>query len=125
MARGKFTSLELQIMQALWDRGPICLRDIQESFPESNRPAYTTVQTTAYRLERKNAVRRVRKIGNADIFEAAVSRSAAQNRLIEGLLALFGGRTQPMIAHLIESGRLTLDDVEQARKAVRKLAKKG
>lgn len=125
MTKEKFTPLELQIMQALWDRGPICVRDIQESFAERDRPAYTTVQTTIYRLERKKAVRRVRKIGNADIFEAAVSRSAAQSRLIDELLGLFGGRTQPMIAHLIESGKLTLDDVEQARKTLRKLAKKG
>ena len=125
MAQAKFTPLETQIMQALWDRGPICIRDVQESFPEGNRPAYTTVQTTVYRLERKQAVRRVRKIGNADIFEAAVPRSAAQNRLIDDLLGLFGGRTQPMIAHLIESGKLTLDDVEEARKTLRKMAKKG
>jgi predicted transcriptional regulator len=83
------------------------------------------VQTTTYRLERKKSVRRVRKIGNADIFEAAVSRSAAQNRLIDDLLSLFGGRTQPMIAHLIESGKLTLNDVDEARKALRKIAKKG
>jgi BlaI family transcriptional regulator, penicillinase repressor len=125
MAQAKFTPLELQIMQALWDRGPICVRDIQASFPERNRPAYTTVQTTVYRLEHKQAVRRVRKIGNADIFEATVSRSAAQSRLIDDLLGLFGGRTQPMIAHLIESGKLTLDDVEEARKVLRKMAKKG
>jgi BlaI family transcriptional regulator, penicillinase repressor len=125
MAQGKFTPLELQIMQALWDRGPVCIRDIQESFPESTRPAYTTVQTTIFRLEGKKAVRRVRKIGNAHIFEAVVSRGAAQSRLIDDLLGLFGGRTQPVIAHLIESGKLTLDDVEEARKTLRNLAKKG
>lgn len=124
MAQAKFTSLELQIMQALWDRGPICVRDIQESFPEKNRPAYTTVQTTIYRLEGKKAVRRVRKIGNAHIFEAVVSRDAAQGRLIDDLLGLFGGRTQPVMAHLIESGKLTLDDVEEARKTLQKLAKR-
>jgi BlaI family penicillinase repressor len=121
----KFTPLELQIMQALWDRGPVCVRDIQESFPEKTRPAYTTVQTTIYRLERKEAVRRVRKIGNAHIFEAVVTCGAAQTRLIDELLSLFGGRTQPVMAHLIESGKLTLDDVEEARKALHKLAKKG
>jgi BlaI family transcriptional regulator, penicillinase repressor len=125
MAQGKFTPLELQIMQALWDRGPICIRDIQESFPEDKRPAYTTVQTTIFRLEGKKAVRRVRKIGNAHIFEAVVSRGVAQSRLIDDLLGLFGGRTQPVIAHLIESGKLTLDDVEEARKTLRNLAKKG
>src|SRR5579872_1690527 len=125
MALGKFTPLELQIMQALWDRGPVCIRDIQESLPEPHRPAYTTVQTTIYRLERKKAVRRVRKIGNAHIFEAVVSRGAAQTRLIDDLLGLFGGRTQPVMAHLIESGKLTLDDVEEARRALLKPAKKG
>jgi BlaI family penicillinase repressor len=125
MTQAKFTPLELQIMQALWDRGPVCIRDIHESFSESNRPAYTTVQTTIFRLEGKKAVRRVRKIGNAHIFEAVVSRGAAQSRLIDELLGLFGGRTQPVMTHLIESGKLTLDDVEEARKTLRKLAKKG
>ncbi|MGD0499928.1 MAG: BlaI/MecI/CopY family transcriptional regulator [Bryobacteraceae bacterium] len=124
MAHAKFTSLELGIMQALWDGGAICIRDIQQSFPERDRPAYTTVQTTVYRLEKKQAVRRVRKISNAHIFEAVVSRGAAQSRLIDDLLDLFGGRTQPVMAHLIESGKLTLEDVEEARKALRKQAKK-
>jgi BlaI family penicillinase repressor len=124
MTPAKFTPLELQIMQALWDHGPVCIRDIQESLPESNRPAYTTVQTTVFRLEGKQAVRRVRKIGNAHIFEAVVSRDAAQSRLIDELLGLFGGRTQPVMTHLIESGKLTLDDVEEARKTLRGLAKK-
>lgn len=124
MRQGKFTPLELQIMRALWDRGPVCIRDIQESLPESNRPAYTTVQTTIFRLEGKKAVRRVRKIGNAHIFEAVVPRSAAQSRLIDELLGLFGGRPQPVMTHLIESGKLTLDDVEEARKTLRNLAKK-
>ena len=125
MAQAKFTPLELQIMQALWDRGPVCIRDIQESIPEPSRPAYTTVQTTIFRLEAKKAVRRVRKIGNAHIFEAVVSRGDAQSRLIDDLLGLFGGRTQPVMTHLIEAGKLTLDDVEEARKTLRKLAKKG
>lgn len=125
MAQAKFTPLELQIMQALWDRGPICIRDIQEAFPESDRPTYTTVQTTIYRLEGKQAVRRVRKIGNAHIFEALVTRGAAQSKFIDDLLRLFGGRTQPVMEHLIEAGKLTLDDVEEARKTLRKLEKKG
>ena len=124
MAALKFTKLELRIMQALWDRGAIPIREIQEAFPEQDRPSYTTVQTTVYRLEGKKAVRRVRKISNAHIFEATVSRHAAQRRLIDDLLAFFGGRTQPVMAHLIESGRLTLDDVREAEKAVKKLAKK-
>jgi predicted transcriptional regulator len=119
----KLTKLELQIMEALWTLGPSCIRDVQQFFPAEGRPAYTTVQTTIYRMEGKKAVRRVRKISNAHIFEAVVSREAAQSRLIDDLLGLFGGRTQPVMAHLIDSGRLTLDDVEEARKALRKLAK--
>ena len=123
MATPKFTQLELQIMQVLWDRGAVPIRDIQEAFPERGRPSYTTVQTTVYRLEAKKAVRRVKKIGNAHIFEAVVSRNAAQGRLIDDLLGLFGGRTQPLMAHLVESGKLTLDDVREAQHALRKLAK--
>ena len=121
----KLGKLELQIMEALWNLGPCCIRDVQQFFPEEGRPAYTTVQTTIYRMEGKKAVRRVRKISNAYIFEAVISREAAQSKLIDDLLGLFGGRTQPVMAHLIESGKLTLDDVEEARKALRKLAKKG
>jgi BlaI family penicillinase repressor len=124
MAQTKFTRLELQIMQALWDNGKASIREIQEAFPEPDRPAYTTVQTTVYRLEAKNAVRRVKKISNAHIFEAVVSRNAAQTRLIDELLGLFGGRTQPVMAHLIESGRLTLDDVKSAEQTLRRLSKK-
>jgi BlaI family penicillinase repressor len=123
MAALKFTKLELQIMQALWDRGPVSIREIQETFPGQDLPSYTTVQTTVYRLEGKKAVRRVKKIGNAHIFEAVVSRNAAQRRLIDDLLGLFGGRTQPIMAHLVESGKLTLDDVKEAQTALRKLAK--
>jgi BlaI family transcriptional regulator, penicillinase repressor len=124
MALPKLTRLELQIMEALWIRGTASIREIQEAFPEPDRPAYTTVQTTVYRMERKKALRRVKKISNAHIFEATVSRHAAQRRLIDDLLAFFGGRTQPVMAHLIESGKLTLDDVREAEKAVKKLAKK-
>lgn len=123
MRTQKFTKLELQIMQALWDGGAISIREIQEAFPERNRPSYTTVQTTVYRLEDKGAVRRVKKIGNAHIFEAVVSRNAAQRRLIDDVLNFFGGRTQPVMAHLIESGKLTLDDVKEAEKTLRKLQK--
>jgi predicted transcriptional regulator len=120
----KLTKLELQIMEALWNRGAASIREIQEAFPERDRPAYTTVQTTMYRMERKKVLRRVKKISNAHIFEAVVSRHAAQRRLIDELLSLFGGRTQPVMAHLIESGKLTLEELEEAKKAVRKLAKK-
>ena len=121
----KLTKLELQIMEALWTHGLCSIREIQQAFPEPGRPAYTTVQTTVYRMEGKKALRRVKKISNAHIFEAAVSREDAQSRLIDDLLGLFGGRTQPVMAHLIESGKLTLDDVAEARKALRKLARKG
>jgi len=124
MATPKFTKLELQIMQALWERGTLSIREIQETFPERDKPSYTTVQTTVYRLEGKNAVRRVKKISNAHIFEAVVSRQSAQRRLIDDLLALFGGRTQPVMSHLIESGKLTLEDVKEAEKALKKLERK-
>src|ERR1700736_465081 len=124
MIKPKLTKLELQIMDALWSGGALSIREIQEAFPERDRPAYTTIQTTVYRLEGKNAVRRAKKISNAHIFEAVISRNAAQGRLIDELLSLFGGRTQPVMAHLIESGRLTLDDVHQAEKALRQLARK-
>lgn len=123
MATSKFTRLELRIMQALWDRGSVSIREIQEAFPEPDRPSYTTIQTTVYRLEAKKAVRRVKKISNAHIFEAVVSRNAAQRRLIDDLLGFFGGRTQPIMAHLVESGKLTLEDVKEAQNALRKLAK--
>lgn len=123
MPQPKLTKLELQIMEVLWSKGTASIREIQESFPEKDRPAYTTVQTTVYRLEGKKAVRRVKKISNAHIFEAAVSRNAAQRRLVDDLLGLFGGRTQPVMAHLIESGRLTLEDVKEAEKTLRKLEK--
>ena len=124
MADPKLSKLELQIMETLWTRGSASIREIQESFPEKKRPAYTTIQTTVYRLESKKAVRRVKKVGNFHIFEAAVSRDIAQRKLIDDLLALFGGRTQPVMAHLIESGRLTLADVKEAEKTLRKLEKK-
>jgi BlaI family penicillinase repressor len=118
----KLTKLELQIMEALWTRGPCSVREIQESFPAKKRPAYTTVQTTVYRLEGKKALRRVKKIATALIFEAAVSREAAERRLIDDLLGLFGGRSRPIMAHLIESGTLTLEDVRAAEKTLMKLA---
>jgi len=123
MALPKLTKLELQIMEALWSRGASSIREIQEAFPEIDRPAYTTVQTTVYRLEAKKVLCRVKKISNAHIFEAVISRNAAQNRLIDELLGLFGGRTQPVMAHLIESGKLTMDDVQEAGKALRRLAR--
>ena len=124
MAEPRLSKLEFEIMEALWNHGDCSIREIQEAFPAGDRPAYTTIQTTVYRLEAKNIVRRVRKVGNFHIFAARVSRSAAQRRLIDDLLALFGGRGQPVMAHLIESGKLTLEDVKEAEKALKKLDKK-
>ena len=124
MPKPRLSRLELQIMDALWAHGALSVREIQEAFAEKNRPAYTTVQTIVYRLEAKKAIRRVKKIGNAHIFEAAISRASAQRRLIDELLAFFGGRSQPVMAHLIETGKLTLEDVQQAEQTLRKLAKK-
>jgi BlaI family transcriptional regulator, penicillinase repressor len=120
----KLSRLEFQIMEALWTQGELSIREIQEAFSSRRRPAYTTIQTTVYRLEAKGNVRRVRKLGNFHIFAAAISRDAAQRRLIDDLLALFGGRSQPVMAHLIESGKLTMDDVKEAEKALRKLERK-
>ena len=124
MALPRLTKLELQIMDALWNLGASSVREIQEAFAEKDRPAYTTVQTMVYRLEAKKAIRRVKKIGNAHIFEAAISRNAAQRRLIDELLSFFGGRPQPVVAHLVETGKLTLDDVQEAEQLIRKLSKK-
>ncbi len=114
MAPGNFGKLELRILEALWARGACSVREVQEAFPAKKRPAYTTIQTIMYRLEAKNALRRVRKIGNAHIFEAAVSRDIAHRRVIDNLLGLFGGRAQPVMAHLIESGKLTRKDLKEA-----------
>lgn len=124
MVLPKLTKLELQIMEALWSRGALSIREIQEAFPEKDRPAYTTIQTTVYRLEGKRALRRVRKISNAHIFEAVVSRRAARGKLIDELLGLFGGKAQPVMAHLVESGKLTLKDVQETEELLRKLAAK-
>jgi len=124
MALPKLTKLEHQIMEALWNRGVSSVREIQGAFPDKDRPAYTTVQTMVYRLEAKKAIKRVKKIGNAHVFDAAISRSAAQRRLIDELLSFFGGRIQPVVAHLIESGKLTLDDVDEAKRTLRRLARK-
>ena len=124
MTAPKLTKLEMKVMEALWAAGPASVREIQESFPVKDRPAYTTVQTLVYRLEGKKAVRRVKKIGNAHIFEAAISRSGAQHRLIDELLSFFGGKSQPVMARLIETGQLTLEDVKEAEQLLRELEKK-
>jgi len=124
MAAPKLSKLEFQIMEALWNKGESSIRDLQEAFPEKRRPAYTTIQTTVYRMEAKEVVRRVKKIGNFHVFAASITRDAAQRRLIDDLLALFGGRTQPVMAHLVESGKLTLEDVKEAEVALRRLSHK-
>ena len=124
MPQPKLTRLELRIMETLWSKGPSSIRELQEAFPESGRPAYTTVQTVVYRLEFKKAVRRTSKVSNAHVFEAVVSRSSAQHRMIDDLVALFGGKPLPIMAHLIESGRLTPEEVREAQRALRNLAKK-
>jgi BlaI family transcriptional regulator, penicillinase repressor len=123
MPSPKLTKLELRIMEVLWSRGPISIREVQEAFPKVRRPAYSTIQTTIYRLEKKKSVRRIRKIGNAHIFEALISRSSAQRRFIDELLSLFGGM-QPVMEHLVDSGRLSLDDVHEAERALQRLAGK-
>lgn len=124
MAEARLSNRESQIMELLWTLGEASIREIQESLPARKRPGYTTVQTMINRMEVKGVVRRVRKVGNFHVFAAAVSRDATQRRLVDDLLALFGGRTQPVMAHLIESGRLTLADVREAEKALRRLEKK-
>jgi BlaI family transcriptional regulator, penicillinase repressor len=123
MAQPKLTKLELKILEALWSHGKASIREILENFPEP-RPAYTTIQTTVYRLEGKKAVRRVRKIGNADIFEPIVARDVTRHRLLDEILSFFGGRAQPMMAQLAEAGKLTLDDVRELEKTIRALDRK-
>jgi len=120
MPRPKLTKLELQILEALWAHGKASIREIQEAFPEP-RPAYTTIQTTVYRLEGKKAVRRVRKISNAHIFEPIVARDVTRHGLLDEILSFFGGRAQPMMAQLAEAGKLTLDDVRELEKTIKRL----
>jgi predicted transcriptional regulator len=124
MKTPKLSKLEFQIMETLWSRGEGSIREIQEGLEAKRKPAYTTIQTMVYRLEAKHVVRRVRKVGNFHIFAPAISREAAQRTLVDDLLALFGGRTQPVMAHLVESGRLSLEDVKEAENALRKLTKR-
>jgi BlaI family transcriptional regulator, penicillinase repressor len=120
----KLSKLELQIMEVLWTSGPSAIREIQENFGPKNRPAYTTIQTMVYRLEAKKALRRSRKIGNAHIFEALISRDAAKARLVDEFLSMFGGRMQPVMAQLIEAGNLTPKDVADAERLLRELSSK-
>ena len=125
MPRTSLTKPELQILEVLWARGACSIREIHEALPPNGRPAFTTVQTVVYRLEKKQALRRVKRISKANIVEAAISRDDAHTTLVDELLALFGGRPKPVMARLVESGRLTLDDIKEAENALRKLQKKG
>jgi predicted transcriptional regulator len=123
MSLPKLTRLELQIMETFWNKGSCSIRELVEAFPSSDRPAYTTVQTVVYRLEEKEAVRRTSKFGNAHVFEAVVSRDSARHRMIDDLVALFGGRRLPIVTHLIESGKLRPEELREARAALRKATK--
>ncbi len=123
MPQPKLSKLEFKIMETLWTRNECSIRDIQESFRANKRPAYTTIQTTVYRMEAKGVVHRLKKVGNFHVFAPAISREAAQRRLMDDLLALFGGRGQPVMTHLIESGKLSLEDVKEAEKLLRNLSK--
>ncbi len=118
MPENRVSRFELQLLEKLWEMGPCSVREIQESLPEEDRPAYTTVQTMIYRLEEKGAVRRVKKIGNAHVFEAVLTRKVVHRRLISDLLSLFGGSAAPVMSHLIETGKLTLADVKQLEKTL-------
>ena len=120
MATTRLTKLELQIMDVFWTRGACSVREVQDAFPGSKKPAYTTIQTTVYRLESKKVLRIVKRISNANIFEAAISREEAHGRVIDELLALFGGATKPVMAHLVKTGRLTQADIDEAEEALRK-----
>jgi len=123
--RATLSRLELRIMEVLWTRGTCSVREIHEALPGKGRPAFTTVGTMVYRLEKKQALRCVKRISNANIFEAAISRDEAHTRLIDDLLALFDGHAKPVMARLVESGQLTLDDIREAEDAVKRIAKKG
>ncbi|MGA8530789.1 MAG: BlaI/MecI/CopY family transcriptional regulator [Acidobacteriaceae bacterium] len=121
----RLSKLEFQVMETLWRRGALSIREIREEIPARKTPAYTTVQTTVYRMETKGVVRRVKKVGNFHIFEAVITREAAQRRLIDDVLGYFGGQSQPLMAHLIESGKLSMADVKEAEKLLKSQGRKG
>lgn len=124
MPETKLSKLEFRVMDALWDQGPLSIREIQETFSEKKLPAYTTIQTTVNRMELKGVVRRTRKVGNFFIFEALITRESAQRKLIDELLGFFGGSGGPVMAHLIEAGKLSLKDVQDAEQLLQKRRKK-
>jgi len=125
MPSPKLSRLELRIMDVIWSHGPCSVRDVQESFPEESRPAYTTVHTIVSRLEAKKAVRKTKKVSNAHIYEATITRGSAQTHMLDDFVRLFGGRMQPLMAHLIEAGQLTLEDIQAAEKLLREKSKTG
>lgn len=125
MTTPKLSKLELRIMEVLWDKGDCSVREVQEAFPEEGRPAFSTIQTTLYRMEVKQVVARAKKIGNSLIFTPLISRNAAQRRLIDDLLSSFGGRIQPVLAHLVKSGKFTSADVKEAQKLLEELSERG
>jgi predicted transcriptional regulator len=112
----KLSALELRIMSEFWSRGPCSIREIHEALLKRDKPAYTTVQTMVYRLETKGALKRTKKIGNAHVFEATTSRASVQTRLLRELLGLFGGSAKPVMAHLVEMGKISHEDIEEAQK---------
>lgn len=120
----RLSKLEFQIMETLWAKSEASIREIQESFPSKGRPAYTTIQTTVYRMESKRVVRRIKKVGNFHVFAASISRDAAQRRLIDELLGFFGGSSRPLMAHLVESGKVSLTDIKEAEKTLKELSAK-
>jgi BlaI family transcriptional regulator, penicillinase repressor len=124
MSTPRLSKLEFQIMETLWTKGEASIREIQESFPPKRRPAYTTIQTTVYRMELKEVARRVKKVGNFHVFAASISRDAAQRKLVDELLGFFGGSSQPLMAHLVESGKVSLEDIKEAEKALKALSTK-
>jgi predicted transcriptional regulator len=115
----KLSALELRIMNELWTRGALSIREVHEAVVKKDRPAYTTVQTMVYRLEAKGALRRTRKIGNAHVFEATTTRASVQTRLLKELLGLFGGSARPVMAHLVEMGKISKEDIDDAQKLLR------
>ena len=125
MADTKLSKLEFQIMEILWSGGDLSIREIQEQFPGKRMPAYTTIQTTVYRMETKEVVRRVKKVGNFHVFAAAITRDEAQRGILNDLLSYFGGRSQPVMAHMIESGKLSLEDVKDAERTLIALSHRG
>lgn len=125
MTLPRLSNLEMRIMEALWAGGQLSIREIHETFPARGRPAYSTVLTMVRRLEAKKALRQVKKIGTAFIYEAAIPRDAARRRLIDDFLAVFGGETQPIMTHLIDAGKFTLDDVREAEKRLQDISRKG